>query len=824
MVAGGYRRVLAAAVLLGASWAPGAALAAPEPLGEAIERLSAVGHSILFNTDLVLPGTLVELREDTPAALIRALEPLGLTLQRLDDHWVITRLNPTRAPFSSLLIRSAQNLPVENPEARWRGRSLPLSPGANGTYRVPAQAGTVVSIRASQHRPQLVRLAGTSQEVILQPVQLVENVIVTGSRHRLSGRSVTGSVSTLSADELATIPTLGNDAIRALAQLPGMSSVGVSAKPRIRGGLPDELLVRLDGVELLDAYHLADFQNVFSVVDDRAVQSVDVYTGGFPARYGNRMSGVMDINTSPVSAERRTELGISVFSLLANTQGALTKDGNTTYLVSLRRGNLDQITKQINPSLGRPRYHDAFARVDHELSADALLSAGVFYTKDDVILTEDETSARSRVDTRYLWAQLDASHSRGLDSTSTLTYTWSDRAKSLSDEDEEDPRVGFLDHRQALRKVNVRSDFTWQLDPMLMEFGAELEYGRSRYDSVAEVERGVLGTLLGSPADDDHDIRVDPEGLSGGAYWALEVPLGKRLTLQPGLRWDFQSFDPNGSTYHVSPRLGLRWRPTSTVSLRLDAGRFHQPEALHELQAADGETDFFRPQSSDHFIAGGQWLTASGWELRAEAYEKRYRRVKRRYENLLNPFVLVPELEPDRVAVDPTRARVRGIDLDLRRYLTDRTELRMHYSYMDAEDRLDGVWVPRRWSQEHTTSAMLSWQGESLTAALSVTWHSGWRSAELPSEVAEGSTLALPEVLNNRKLRDYLSVDASVRRSWQVGRSEITAYASITNLTARDNIAGIEYDAELEDGVVSLESGRETLMPLVPSVGVLISF
>ncbi|MEQ8860558.1 MAG: TonB-dependent receptor [Pseudomonadales bacterium] len=800
------------------------ARAAAEPLADIVARLAALGHPITFSTDLVSPGALVEVSEDSPAALIRALTPLGLTLERVDERWVITRATDAAPSVSRLTIRSAQNLPLEDAEARWRGRALPLQEIADGVYRIPLAAGNVVSIRASQHRPQLVRLDRSSREVVLEPLQIIENVIVTGTRHRLSGRSITGSVTTLDAEELATIPTLGNDAMRALAQLPGMSSVGFSAKPRIRGGVSDELLVRLDGVELLDAYHLADFQNVFSVVDDRAVQSVDVYTGGFPARYGNRMSGVMDINTGPVARERRTEIGISVFSLLANTQGTFGEDGDTSYLVSLRRGNLDLITKQLNPSLGEPRYHDAFARLDHDLTANARLSGGLFYTKDDVRLTEDETSAGSKIDTRYVWTQLALDHGNGLDSTSTLTYTWSDREKSLFDEDDEDPREGFLDHRQTLRKVNVRSDLSWQLSRLLTEFGAEIEYGSSRYDSVAEIERGVLGELLESAAGDGHDIQLDPDGFSGGAYWALEVPVGETLVLQPGIRWDFQSFDPAGSTYHTSPRIGLRWRPRDTVSVRIDAGRFHQPEALHELQVADGETAFFRPQKSDHFIIGGEWLTAGGWALRGELYEKRYSRVKRRYENLLNPFVLVPELEPDRIAINPDRARARGVDLDLRRDLSDRAELRLHYSYMDAEDHLDGFWIPRRWSQEHTASAMVSWRGERLTAALAVTWHSGWRGAELPEEVALGDTLAVPQVLNNLELRDFVSLDASVRRSWQIGRSEVTAFASITNLTNRENVAGIDYSAELDDGVVLLEPARETLLPLVPSVGVLISF
>ncbi len=791
-------------------------------LEEVLGRLAEDGHSVLYSSDVVRPGVVLDLPHISLSTFRRALSSMHLSLRRVGDHWVITPTDGATQGPTILRIRSTTGEPLRLVEARWRGRRYPIEANDDGDYPLALKPGTLVTVHAQGHRPALARVAVTT-DVVLAPSSIVESIIVTGTRHRLTPQSVTGSITTLTAEDLSTVPSLGGDALRAAAQLPGMSSMGVSAKPRIRGGLQDEMLIRLDGVELLDSYHLADFQSIFSAIDDRAVAAVDVYTGGFPARYGNRMSGVMDVIPGPPEGEPQSEIGISLLSLLANVHGT-SDDGAIEYVASARRGNLDQIIKQVDSDLGRPRYYDAFARVRRRLTPRASVWAGAFFSKDDVRLTEDETAARSNIDSRYLWVGVEVDDGADLSSTSTLAYTWSRRNKRLDDLDDDSGAGGFLNHELALDEVSARTDVRWRRGQLLMETGAEAEYGRGRYDSTAWVDRKTMGEVLSGSAIRSHDIQVSPEGWSGGVYWAAGFPLTGRLLLQPGIRWDFQSFDPNGTTYHLSPRLGMSFQATDLLTFRVDAGRFRQPQGLHELQVADGVATFSRPQSADHGILGVQWMPTAQWELHAEVYEKRYRRTSRRFENLFNPFVLVPELEPDRVAVDPRRARARGADLALRHHFSERASAALRYSYMDAEDRIGSEWVPRRWSQRHSANATVSWRGTRIMAAVSLTWHSGWWGAELPETVPSGTTLPVSSIMSNLELDDYVSLDVSLRRTWRVGRSRVTGFIGVTNLGDRDNVAGIEYDAEEDGGVVTFERQRETLVPLVPSAGVLVTF
>lgn len=754
------RRVVGVLALAAAAWS--AAADVRVSVREALQALVAEGHAIVFSDDLVSDGKYLTVDAVTLPAIKAALPTAGLRLEPSGNHWLVVADETTTPPEPT---------------------SLPTPPS---------------------------------------PALRMETVIVTGSRHHLPHGATTGTVTTLSAEEMSLVPSMGGDSMRVANRLPGMSSVGVSAKPRVRGGLQDEFLIMVDGIELLDAFHLADFQSIFSAVDDRTVDAIDVYTGGFPARYGNRMSGVMEVSTLEQADKPGTELGLSVFSALINTRG-VSADEDTDWLVSARHGNLDLLTNRLNARSGDPKYSDAYGRVGHRFNSHTKLSFGGFWSQDDVELADGDETAESDIDSRYLWTRLDAGFGEDLRTTTVLSYVRSDREKRQLSPNDEDV-TGFLDYDQHTRKIILHSDFSQTFGINLMEYGVHVEYAESEYDSRALIDRGEWGGILGREPLDVHDIHVDPEGWSGGLYWSAEYILWGKLSLLPGLRWDFQDYFESGRKNDVSPRLGIKYRAGEDLTLRLDVGRFHQPEAIHEMQVTDGVDHFFPTQHADHWIAAVEWLARSDLAIRAEVYRKKYNNPKVRFENLFNPFVLLPELEPDRVPLAPREAEAYGFDLEIARDFNASLTGTLRYSYMDADDHVNDTWVPRRWSQRHTVNAIATYQAEDYTLSAALTWHTGWRTSTPPPSIAIGETIPLEEILNNTELREFLSFDVSASRSWRVGRTLITAYADITNLFDRNNQAGIDYDVEEVGDRYVFFPDAETLLPIIPSVGILISF
>ncbi|MDA1075294.1 MAG: TonB-dependent receptor [Proteobacteria bacterium] len=297
----------------------------------------------------------------------------------------------------------------------------------------------------------LGELTAPSKQVVRnEATPRIEELLVT-SRYILK-KSVAGTQHTLGADELNAIPELGDDALRAANHLPGVSTIGVSAKPHIRGGLQDEMLVLFNNVELLEPFHLKDFQSVFSGFNPSLIKSIDVYTGGFPARYGDRMSGVVEIFPADRPEGLGGELTLSLLTSAVAMYSTIADQGD--WAVSARRGNLDLVTKQVNPTLGTPSYSDFYAQIRADVGARTDIEAGAIYYDDDIVLKDltDLTGeiAESRYRNTYGWLQMHREWSDHVNSSTVLSYgkIQHDRQGYLNDPEPEEGSGVLSDDRQ----------------------------------------------------------------------------------------------------------------------------------------------------------------------------------------------------------------------------------------------------------------------------------------------------------------------------------------------------------------------------------------
>ena len=163
--------------------------------------------------------------------------------------------------------------------------------GEDGTFllsNVPAGV-YALEVRGDGFTSQVVETprlaAGQTVEVLIQldplPVSLDE-IQVTASVSILRDKP-TAAIA-LDREEISELPHFGDDLYRAINVLPGTSGGDFSARFAVRGGLYDETLVTLDDQELMEPFHLKDFQGIFSIIDPEAIGGVELTPGGFTAK------------------------------------------------------------------------------------------------------------------------------------------------------------------------------------------------------------------------------------------------------------------------------------------------------------------------------------------------------------------------------------------------------------------------------------------------------------------------------------------------------------------------------------------------------------
>ena len=390
---------------------------------------------------------------------------------------------------------------------------------------------------------------------------------------------------------------------------------------------------------------------------------------------------------------------------------------------------------------------------------------------------------------------------------------------------------GTLTDERAFSINSLQTEWTVLLrENLLLQFGGEWRDMHGRYDYRDEAQFDLVFDTPGASQDTERErnIALRPEGDHVGLFTNLRIEPNQRLTADLGLRWDRDTLSPDASD-QFSPRLSLLYALGDRTRLRASWGRYFQTQSINELQASDGVSEFFPPQRANHLIASVEHLYRNGVEIRLEAYRKDYRQVRPRYENLLNTFVLLPELKPDRIRIAPAGARAEGVELSLRQSAGHSLNWWLSYAWSSVEDEFDGVTSPRSWDQPHALNGGLTWRNGPWELSLAATWRSGWPTSDVALVSADDTPIVAVGPRNQSRLHDYLSFDARAARTIDLaGAGDLTVFLEVHNALNRANECCVEYEFEneaenLEDGPF-LDVSRQPYLPLTPSLGVVWRF
>lgn len=430
------------------------------------------------------------------------------------------------------------------------------------------------------------------------------------------------SVVRLDSKTIRQIPSLMGevDIIKALLLMPGVQTAAEGSSGFVvRGGGPDQNLVILDEATVYNAGHLLGF---FSVFNNDAIKDVKLYKGDIPARYGGRLSSVLDVRMKDGNTKKFSGSGgIGVISSRLTLEGPVLKD-KTSFLVSGRRTYADLFLPLANDENIRENklyFYDFNAKANHTFNDNNRIYVSGYFGRD--VFKNQFAAMRLGNQTATLrWNHLFSSN---LFSNFSLIYSkYKYGLGTASDND-----ANSFEWDSDLEDFGLKADLTWYLN----------EKNTMRFGLTSLYHTFNPGQARGKGENSLFDEWILPKNhaIESAVYISNEQKIGTLLTLKYGLRFSgfsnigpgvvynfddhFESIDSTvydkGKIYQtyggIEPRIGLNYLLSESAAVKASWARTKQYIQVAQNSTAGTPLDIWfpaspnvKPQLSDQFALG----------------------------------------------------------------------------------------------------------------------------------------------------------------------------------------------------------------------------
>jgi hypothetical protein len=652
-----------------------------------------------------------------------------------------------------------------------------------------------------------------------QRISALKEVSVFASRYAFTGE-LAGEPIDFDASKIEEVPGAQSDAVRALRTAPGLAT-NLSARPYIRGALLDDVLVEFDGVALSDPFHFKSFQNLLSVFDPVAVDRVEVYTGGFPVKYGTRSAGVFDLTPRSVESGYEFAAGASLLSYTLESVGHAER-WPIDWLVTARHSTDNSVLQPVEGESGEPIFSDSIGRVRWQVDAASALTLGWLLQDDQLHLSSNSREEHATGRSRDLdaWLGWNWTPTATVQSHSSLSIASSERDRNGN---LRLPGVanGELDEELHFANAAVRTAWTYTPSATLRsDVGAEFvrenaELNFSRQEFIGGLATDGFGRNRDATLTSDQAAHSSTFGVFGSVhrYW-------RALEAEAGLRLDGQDYRGFGTRYQVSPRINVRYDVTARWHVYGSWGEFTQAQRVDEYRSEENQTTPDPASRAIHMIAGVTHEGAGAISWRLEAYHNHWSTISPYFDNVLGAVSLLPELEPDRVRIAPTDADARGVELSARRYFGGHLNAWGVYTLSKVTDDINGQDVARSWDQKHAVSVGFAWTQARTSAYLLLGWHSGWPETPLtvvPATASAPSSLMIG-ARNSANWGGYFSADMRLSQTLPLRYGELSLWLDATNITDRRNDCCIDLSSNSRQNTIVVTTNK-IWSPRVVNVG-----
>ncbi|MCB2408656.1 TonB-dependent receptor [Hymenobacter sp. BT178] len=356
------------------------------------------------------------------------------------------------------------------------------------------------------------------------------------------------------------------DILRVVLTLPGVKSVGEgSTGMNVRGGATDQNLILFNDATIYNPAHLFGF---FSAFNPDILKTVELYKSAVPAKYGGRLSSVLDIATRDGNKKKFAGSGgIGLMTSRLTLEGPLVKD-KSAFIIAGRTSYSDWILHQIPNKTYKESsasFYDLNAHISHEINDKNTIYATGYISRDQFKLATDTLYKYLNQNASVKWQ-----HSFNNKLYGVLTGAFSDYRYTVSNE-KNPVNASVLSF--GLKQYNVQADFSYFLNNKhTIDFGVNNIY----YSVAAGSLKPIGGESLIEP-----DILQNEKALENAIYISDKIDVTPRFAVSLGLRYSlFNALGPR-DTYQYLPNIS-KSENTITDTISYQAGKsiatYHGPE------------------------------------------------------------------------------------------------------------------------------------------------------------------------------------------------------------------------------------------------------
>jgi len=678
-----------------------------------------------------------------------------------------------------------------------------------------------------------------SKRILLKEAsKTLKEVKISSSREERKVET-TVSVEKISPKQIQQMPAIGGQADLAqyLQVLPGVTFTGdQGGQLYIRGGSMIQNKTLLDGMVVYNPFHSI---GLFSVFETDVILSADIYTGGFGAEYGGRLSSVMDITTRDGNKRHHTgKIGITTLGANLVLEGPLKREsGNSkstiTYLVTAKNSYLTKSSDIFYSYMDNTLpydFMDLYGKLTLQSANGSKLSLFGFNYTDNV----SNYQSIANYDWYNYGGGANFAAVTGNNAIIEGNFAYSDYKITLEDE-------STLPKSSRINGFTFGLHMTYFIGSNKLKYGVDLEGFSTDYELYNSFGRHFRQTENTSEM---------------AAFVTYNIKSGKWL-IDPGLRLIYYA---SVAEVSAEPRLAIKYNATDRLRFKLATGLYSQnfldaksdndvvnlfngfltgSENLGVSSTFNGEEINSFIQKAQHIILGIEYDVTDYLQLNVEPYFKNFSQLINMNRNKM--FDDQPEYQeggayekPEYLRTDfiIEKGKAYGIDFSAR-YSYDKIYLWVAYSlgYIERTDEAEGTYNPH-YDRRHNINALATYTaGNSREWEFSARWNFG---SGFPFTKTKGIYEFLPfydvnfdyinsngelgvyySAINEGRLPYYHRFDISAKRKFSLGRrSVLEINASITNVYNRQNMFYFN----------RLTFERVDQLPIMPSLGMTLTF